>query len=288
MWSSPLKAKLQGRCIPTQVLQALSSKEKREQWGLRSSLSPPPSISRPSTPTPPSRTCSPLPLSRTCSPLPLSRTSSPLPPPLPVLSTAPAPGPPPPPPLPPTHLAAAPPPPPPPGPSRIRESPGDEDTTALLPRSDTLLQLSEDDGTENPLLTPLLSPPPPRRSPRRSPLPLSPVDLDLDESHVWEKWRMDVFSIQMLYKTQKVKFLVLLKVLNSLKGQDCFDFTSPKWRKLLPLSEIWQIRVTLLSSLSSDWGLNVCYSSNRHNVSSLILTKSRNVFSATISNTYLR
>ncbi|KAE8278523.1 Protein unc-80-like protein [Larimichthys crocea] len=165
-----------------QVPPAISSKEKREQWGLRSSLSPPPSISRPSTPTPPSRTCSPLPLSRTCSPLPLSRTSSPLPPPLPVLGTAPAPGPPPPPPLPPLL------PPPPPGPPRIRESPGDEDTTALLPRSDTLLQLSEDDGTENPLLTPLLSPPSPRhtprRSPRRLPLPLSPVDLDLDESHV--------------------------------------------------------------------------------------------------------
>ncbi|TKS64886.1 Protein unc-80 -like protein [Collichthys lucidus] len=165
-----------------QVPPAISSKDKREQWGLRSSLSPPPSISRPSTPTPPSRTCSPLPLSRTCSPLPLSRTSSPLPPPLPVLGTAPAPGPPPPPPLPPLL------PPPPPGPPRIRESPGDEDTTALLPRSDTLLQLSEDDGTENPLLTPLLSPPSPRhtprRSPRRLPLPLSPVDLDLDESHV--------------------------------------------------------------------------------------------------------
>ncbi|XP_030265403.1 protein unc-80 homolog isoform X1 [Sparus aurata] len=164
----------------TQVPSSITSKEKREQWGLRSSLSPPPSISRPSTPTPPSRTCSPLPLSRTCSPLPLSRTSSPLPPPLPVLGTAPAPGPPPPPPLPPAPLL----PPPPPGPPRIRESPGDEDTTALLPRSDTLLQLSEDDGTVNPLLTPLLSPPSPRRSPRRLPLPLSPVDLDLDESHV--------------------------------------------------------------------------------------------------------
>ncbi|TKS64884.1 Protein unc-80 -like protein [Collichthys lucidus] len=75
---------------------------------------------------------------------------------------------------------------------QIRESPGDEDTTALLPRSDTLLQLSEDDGTENPLLTPLLSPPlprhTPRRSPRRLPLPLSPVDLDLDESHVSLLW----------------------------------------------------------------------------------------------------
>ncbi|XP_014837511.1 PREDICTED: protein unc-80 homolog isoform X7 [Poecilia mexicana] len=148
-----------------QVPAALSSKERREQWGLRSSLSPPPSISRPSTPTPPSRTCSPL---------PLSRTSSPLPPPLPVLSAAPAPGPPPPPPLPPA--------------SSIRDSPGDEDTAALLPRGNTLLRLSEDDGTENPLLAPLLAPllgpASPRRSPRRSPLPLSPVDLDLDESHV--------------------------------------------------------------------------------------------------------
>lgn len=186
------------KCSP-QVLSAISSKEKREQWGLRSSLSPPASISvsRPSTPTPPSRTCSPLPpplsrtcsplpLSRTCSPHPLSRTASPLPPPLPVLGTAPAVGPPLPPPLPlqPTPVLPLPPPPP----TRIRESPGDEDTTALLPRSDTLLHLSEDDGTENPLLTPLLSAPSPRRTPRRSPrrslLPLSPVDLDLDESHV--------------------------------------------------------------------------------------------------------
>ncbi|XP_024144693.1 protein unc-80 homolog isoform X2 [Oryzias melastigma] len=157
---------------------AKSSKERREQWGLRSSLSPPPSISRPSTPTPPSRTCSPLPSSRTPSPLPLSRTSSPIPPPpLPVLSTAPAAAAPPAPP--PTLL-----PPTPPGPSILRESPGDEDTAALLPRSDPQLQLSEDDGTENPLLTPLLSPSSPRRSPRRLPLPLSPVDLDLDESHV--------------------------------------------------------------------------------------------------------
>uniref|UniRef100_A0A1A8GNG7 Unc-80 homolog n=1 Tax=Nothobranchius korthausae TaxID=1143690 RepID=A0A1A8GNG7_9TELE len=70
------------------------------------------------------------------------------------------------------------------GPSSIRESPGDEDTTALLPPCDTLLQLSEDDGTENPLLTPLLSTPSPRHSSYRFPLPLSPVDLDLDESHV--------------------------------------------------------------------------------------------------------
>ncbi|TNM94141.1 hypothetical protein fugu_002317 [Takifugu bimaculatus] len=161
----------------SQVIPTISSKEKREQWGLRSSLSPPPSISRPSTPTPPSRTCSPLPLSRTCSPLVLSRTSSPLPPPLPVLGTAPAPGPPPAPPLPPPVPFL---PPPQPGPQRLRESPGDEETTALLPRSANLLHLSEEDGTENPLLTPLLS----HLSPRRSPLPLSPIDLDLDESHV--------------------------------------------------------------------------------------------------------
>ncbi|TWW63953.1 Protein unc-80 -like protein [Takifugu flavidus] len=66
------------------------------------------------------------------------------------------------------------------GPQRLRESPGDEETTALLPRSANLLHLSEEDGTENPLLTPLLS----HLSPRRSPLPLSPIDLDLDESHV--------------------------------------------------------------------------------------------------------
>uniref|UniRef100_H3CSC7 Unc-80 homolog, NALCN channel complex subunit n=1 Tax=Tetraodon nigroviridis TaxID=99883 RepID=H3CSC7_TETNG len=96
----------------TQVPPTISSKEKREQWGLRSSLSPPPSISRPSTPTLPSRTY--------------------------------------------------------------------EETTALLPSSANLLYLSEEEGTENPLLTPLLSHP----LPRRSPLPLSPVDLDLDESHV--------------------------------------------------------------------------------------------------------
>lgn len=164
-------------CVLLQVLPTISSKEKREQWGLRSSLSPPPSISRPSTPTPPSRACSPLPLSRTCSPLVLSRTSSPLPPPLPVLGTAPAPGPPPAPPLPPPAPFL---PPPPAGSQRIRESPGDEETTALLPRGANLLYLSEEDGTENPLLTPLLSHP----LPQRSPLPLSPVDLDLDESHV--------------------------------------------------------------------------------------------------------
>ncbi|XP_031672683.1 vegetative cell wall protein gp1 [Oncorhynchus kisutch] len=71
----------------------LESKEKREQWGLRSSLSPRPSISptptsscsplpppplpisRASTPTPPS-SCSPLPPP----PLPISRASTPTPP----------------------------------------------------------------------------------------------------------------------------------------------------------------------------------------------------------------
>ncbi|XP_061534416.1 protein unc-80 homolog isoform X14 [Phycodurus eques] len=157
----------------TQVASNLSIKEKREQWGLRSSLTPPPSISRTSTPTPPPHPCSPLTLSRTSSPL--SRTSSPLLPPLPVLGTTPLP---PPLPFPPTPLVH------PPMASRIRESPGDADTTALLPQSNILVQLCEDEGTENPLLTPLLSAPSARHSPRRLPLPLSAVDLDLDESHV--------------------------------------------------------------------------------------------------------
>uniref|UniRef100_A0AAV2LCH5 Protein UNC80 C-terminal domain-containing protein n=1 Tax=Knipowitschia caucasica TaxID=637954 RepID=A0AAV2LCH5_KNICA len=149
------------------VASSISTKERREQWGLRSSLSPPAITSRPPTPSPPSRTCSPL---------PLSRTSSPLPPPLPVLSAAPAPGPPPPPPLP-TALS-----------SHIRENPGigegeEGDTAALLPRAHIFRHLGRDDGgMENPLLAPLLSPASPRRSPRH--LPLSPVDLDLDESHV--------------------------------------------------------------------------------------------------------
>ncbi|KAJ0009452.1 hypothetical protein NQD34_001154 [Periophthalmus magnuspinnatus] len=65
------------RPTTAQVPPSISIKEKREQWGLRSSLSPPPSISRPSTPTPPSLPARP-PLS-TCSPLPLSHASSPLP-----------------------------------------------------------------------------------------------------------------------------------------------------------------------------------------------------------------
>uniref|UniRef100_A0A3P9LJM9 Unc-80 homolog (C. elegans) n=1 Tax=Oryzias latipes TaxID=8090 RepID=A0A3P9LJM9_ORYLA len=108
---------------------------------------------------------------------PMGNGSSPIPPPpLPVLSSSP------------TPISPAPPPAllplTPPGASILRESPGDEDTAALLPRRDPQLQLSEDHGTENPLLTPLLSSSSPRRSPRRLPLPLSPVDLDLDESHV--------------------------------------------------------------------------------------------------------
>ncbi|XP_071186572.1 protein unc-80 homolog isoform X3 [Salvelinus alpinus] len=171
--SATVKADLHS---PAKKQLSMESKEKREQWGLRSSLSPRPSISRASTPTPPS-SCSPLPPP----PLPISRTCSPLPP-LPILGIQP--------PAPPTHLFH-------PGPSshQTPESPEDEDTTALLGRNaDTLLHISEDNGgTENPLLAPLLSPRrspalPPRHShalpPRRSPLPISPVDLDLDESHV--------------------------------------------------------------------------------------------------------
>ncbi|XP_077449787.1 protein unc-80 homolog isoform X19 [Stigmatopora argus] len=160
----------------TQVAPTMSIKEKREQWSLRSSLSPPASISRTSTPTPPSHPCSPLSRSRTSSPL--SRTCSPLPPSLPVLGTAAFPGPPQPPALslPPSPRV------PPPTAGRNRESPGDADTAALLPHSNTLVQLSEDEGTENPLLTPLLSTSSPRRSPCR--IPLSPGDLDSGESHV--------------------------------------------------------------------------------------------------------
>ncbi|XP_016102315.1 protein unc-80 homolog [Sinocyclocheilus grahami] len=84
-----------------------------------------------------------------------SRACSPLPPPLPVLST-------------PSRLA----------PTQIRESPEDEETTGLLQNTDTSPGAGEDRGTENPLLTSLLTPH------ALSPLPLSPVDLDLDESHV--------------------------------------------------------------------------------------------------------
>uniref|UniRef100_A0A9J8CLI5 Unc-80 homolog (C. elegans) n=1 Tax=Cyprinus carpio carpio TaxID=630221 RepID=A0A9J8CLI5_CYPCA len=82
-------------------------------------------------------------------------TCSPLPPPLPILST-------------PSRLA----------PTQIRESPEDEETTGLLQNTDTSPSVGEDRGTENPLLTSLLTPH------TLSPLPLSPVDLDLDESHV--------------------------------------------------------------------------------------------------------
>ncbi|KAI2663401.1 hypothetical protein H4Q32_011921 [Labeo rohita] len=85
-----------------------------------------------------------------------SRACSPLPPPLSVLST-------------PSRLA----------PTQIRESPEDEETTGLLQNTDISPSVGEDRGTENPLLTSLLSTPH-----ARSPLPLSPVDLDLDESHV--------------------------------------------------------------------------------------------------------
>lgn len=84
-----------------------------------------------------------------------SRTCSPLPPPLPVLST-------------PSRLT----------PTQIRESPEDEETSGLLQNTETPSTVGEDNGTENPLLTSLLTTQTP------SPLPLSPVDLDLDESHV--------------------------------------------------------------------------------------------------------
>ncbi|RVE75230.1 hypothetical protein OJAV_G00014730 [Oryzias javanicus] len=175
------------RPASTQAPPTRSSKERREQWGLRSSLSSPPLFQfcfHPDSSVPnllpaallshpfPSPTVPHLPPI-----LPLLPCLARPPPPLrrhllplsslfadrPILGRAPA-------------LLA--------GPSVLRESPGDEDTAALLPRGDPQLQLSEDDGTENPLLTPLLSPSSPRRSPRRLPLPLSPVDLDLDESHV--------------------------------------------------------------------------------------------------------
>uniref|UniRef100_A0A4W5MIA4 Uncharacterized protein n=1 Tax=Hucho hucho TaxID=62062 RepID=A0A4W5MIA4_9TELE len=85
--SATVKADLHS---PAKKQLSMESKEKREQWGLRSSLSPRPSISRASTPTPPS-SCSPLPPP----PLPISRTCSPLPP-LPILGIQP--------PTAPTHL----------------------------------------------------------------------------------------------------------------------------------------------------------------------------------------
>nr|XP_055069095.1 protein unc-80 homolog isoform X5 [Misgurnus anguillicaudatus] len=84
-----------------------------------------------------------------------SRTCSPHPPPLPVLGT-------------PSRLA----------PTQIRESPEDEETSGLLQNTETPSIAGEDNGTENPLLTSLLT------TQTLSSLPLSPVDLDLDESHV--------------------------------------------------------------------------------------------------------
>nr|XP_046194546.1 protein unc-80 homolog [Oncorhynchus gorbuscha] len=70
--SATVKADLHS---PAKKQLSMESKEKREQWGLRSSLSPRPSISRASTPTPPS-SYSPLPPP----PLPISRASTPTPP----------------------------------------------------------------------------------------------------------------------------------------------------------------------------------------------------------------
>lgn len=84
-----------------------------------------------------------------------SRTCSPHPPPLPVLGT-------------PSRLA----------PTQIRESPEDEETSGLLQNTETPSIAGEDNGTENPLLTSLLT------TQTLSSLPLSPVYLDLDESHV--------------------------------------------------------------------------------------------------------
>lgn len=96
-------------------------------------------------------------LSSTPSSRPASRSCSPLPSSFPTLST-------------PVRL----------NPAQIRESPEDEETSGLLENTDTSLHMVEDQGTENPLLTALLTP----HSHSLSPLPLSPVDLDLDESHV--------------------------------------------------------------------------------------------------------
>ncbi|XP_070297965.1 proline-rich protein 36-like [Salvelinus sp. IW2-2015] len=169
--SATVKADLHS---PAKKQLSMESKEKREQWGLRSSLSPRPSISRASTPTPPS-SCSPLPppplpISRTCLPSPSADPGDPTPPP-------------------PTHLFH-----PVPSSHQTHREPEDEDTTALLGRNaDTLLHISEGQwGTENPCSPPcsppaLARPCPPHSHalpPRRSPLPISPVDLDLDESHV--------------------------------------------------------------------------------------------------------
>ncbi|TRZ04189.1 hypothetical protein DNTS_011989 [Danionella cerebrum] len=57
---------------------------------------------------------------------------------------------------------------------QIRESPEDEETTGLLLNTDSSIGSGEERGMENPVLAPQ----------PRSPLILSPVDLDLDESHV--------------------------------------------------------------------------------------------------------
>ncbi|XP_046704530.1 protein unc-80 homolog isoform X4 [Silurus meridionalis] len=94
-------------------------------------------------------------LSPTPSSTPASRSCSPLPSSFPMLST-------------PVRL----------NPAQIRESPEDEETSGLLENTDTSLHPTEEQGTENPLLTSLLIPH------SLSHLPLSPVDLDLDESHV--------------------------------------------------------------------------------------------------------
>lgn len=63
-------------------------------------------------------------------------------------------------------------------PSQVRESPEDEETSMLLHQDSVITQRNEH-GTENPLLKPLLPQP---QIP--SPFTLSPVDLDLNESHV--------------------------------------------------------------------------------------------------------
>ncbi|XP_076872130.1 protein unc-80 homolog isoform X4 [Brachyhypopomus gauderio] len=124
------------------------SKGKQDVGGVRSRLSPSPSS------TPASASCSPLPslpvLStpvRPCTPV---RPSTPVRPCTPVR----------------------------PSPPQIRESPEDEETSGLLQNTDTSGQAGEERGMENPLLSSLLSP---LSLPA---LPCSPVDLDLDESHV--------------------------------------------------------------------------------------------------------
>ncbi|XP_048124538.1 protein unc-80 homolog isoform X5 [Alosa alosa] len=66
-------------------------------------------------------------------------------------------------------------------PSHIGESPEDEETSLLLHHPDPALTQRKEHGTENPLLKPLL--PQPEIS-CASPFTLSPVDLDLNESHV--------------------------------------------------------------------------------------------------------